>query len=282
MRGRGPRWVRPWPAAALLFLAASCVPRPVGVALLEVGEYRNRYETLLLARERAATMVQARVTLWPKLAESRASGADPVDEEPRRLPALEADLVLAWPDVLRLRVASLFGTALDVGASGDSIVAWVPSARAGVVFDAVRDSLGFPDPGSLAVRAWSAGWRPPAEAWVAASPAEDGLTVRWSEGEDSVAMVVDREGRPMQVEVRRSEAGIRVVYQRWERAGGIEWPVALRLEDLAGPLRLAGRVERVKFAPRRDARLAVRIPEDAERLDLTRLRRYLRSLAGAP
>ena len=49
-----------------------------------------------------------------------------------RCPAPQARLLLAAPDAFRLRVDSLFGTALDLAARGDSLTAYVPPRRAGM------------------------------------------------------------------------------------------------------------------------------------------------------
>ena len=80
-----------------------------------------------------------------------------------RLPGVLVRARVAAPDRARLEATALLGTALDLCARGDSVTAWVPSERATLQLDALRDSLGVRRPGRFFARAMGATWRPPAE-----------------------------------------------------------------------------------------------------------------------
>ena len=101
-------------------------------------------------------------------------------------PAASGTLALAGPDAARLRIGSMFGTAFDAAARGDSLVALLPARRLGVQADAARDSLGVRLPGSLAYRLMAATWRPPDPAWERAAESESLLVLGWEDGEDSL------------------------------------------------------------------------------------------------
>ena len=93
-------------ALPLLVLSAAlwgCAPHPTGVPELGERPLRARFEQRLAARTARAS-ADADVNAW-------ARGSAMPD-----LPGVQARLVLAAPDAFRLRVASLFGTALDVSA----------------------------------------------------------------------------------------------------------------------------------------------------------------------
>jgi hypothetical protein len=264
-------------AALALAVLAGCVPRPVAVAPLAGGGRAERYLSQLSRREQRAGMVEGVATIWPR-------AFAPCDTcPPRRLPALQAGFVVAGPDGLRLHVESAFGTALDLGLAGDSITAWVPSQRWAVALDAARDSLGLGQPGLIATRVLSAGWRPPGAAWEAGTAEGGSLVLRWTEGADSVALAVDEAGAPTWARLWRGpRRGVRVHYERWESANGVAWPAQLEVRDLGGAYDLTCRLDRVGFPARADrSRLAVRIPDGAERLGLDRLRGLLERLGAA-
>jgi hypothetical protein len=264
-------------AALALAVFAGCVPRPVAVAPLVGGGRAERYLSQLARREQRAGMVEGVATIWPR-------AFAPCDTcPPRRLPALQAGMVVVGPDGLRLRVESAFGTALDLGLAGDSISAWVPSQRWAVELDATRDSLGLGQPGRIAARVASAGWRPPAVAWAAGTPEGGALVLRWSEGADSVALAVDESGTPGWVRLWRGpRRGVVVHYDRWESIEGAAWPTQIEARDLGGAFELTCRLDRVTFPARVDrSRLAVRIPDGAERLGLDRLRGLLERVGAA-
>ena len=264
-------------ATGALGLVAGCVPRPVAIAPVTGGARVERYLSQLSRREQRAAMVEGAATIWPR-------GFALCDTcPPRRLPAVQAVIVLAWPDGFRLRVGSAFGTALDLGLAGDSITAYVPAQRWGVALDAARDSLGLDQPGRLAARVVSAGWRPPVTAWPAGVLEGGLLVLRWNEAADSVAVAVDETGTPLWARLWRGpRRGVAVNYERWESADGVAWPALLEVRDLGEAFDLSCRLERLSFSARPDrSRLAVLIPGDAERLGLGRLRGLLERL-GAP
>lgn len=275
MRGR---W-RPGPgvAAVALGLVAACAPRPATIAPVTGGARVERYLSQLSRREQRAVMVEGAATVWPR-------AFAPCDTcPPRRLPALQAGVTLAWPDAVRLRVGSSFGTALDLGLARDSITAWVPAQRWSVALDAASDSLGLERPGRLAARILCAGWRPPPPAWAGGTWENGLLVLRWSEAADSVALAVDEAGAPVWArQWRGARRGVAVRYERWETVEGVAWPMAFQVRDLAGAFELACRLDRVSFPARADtSRLVVPVPADAERLGLGRLRGMLERL-GVP
>jgi hypothetical protein len=270
------RTLAPMVVAASLALGAGCAPRPTTIAPVTEGARAARYLSELSRREQRAAMVEGVATIW-----SRALALCDTCP-PRRLPTLQAGFVLAWPDAFRIRVSSMFGTALDLGLAGDSIVAYAPSQRWGVALDAGSDSLGLEQPGWLATRVLSAGWRPPQPAWAGGTWEGGLLVLRWSEAADSLALGVDEAGKPVWARLWRSAGrGVVVGYERWEAVDGVLWPALIKVRTLGGTFDLTCRLDRVTFRIRPDrSRLAVFIPADAERLGLDRLRGLL-GLLGA-
>lgn len=262
--------------ALVTALVAGCAPRPVTMAPLTEGARAERYLSQLSRREQSAAMVEGAATIWSRVF----ALCDTCP--PRRLPALQAGFVLAWPDAFRLRVSSMFGTALDLALAGDSITAHAPAQRWGVALDAVSDSIGLEQPGRLAARLVCAGWRPPQPAWAGGTWEGGLLVLRWSETADSVALAIDEAGRPVRVRRwRDARRGVLVDYERWEAVDGVAWPALLKVRTLGGELDLTCRLERVRFPARPDrSRLVVRIPDDAERLGLDRLRGLLERVGG--
>jgi hypothetical protein len=257
-------------------LVAGCAPRPTTVAPVTEGARSERYLSQLCRREQSAAMVEGVAMIWSRV-------VAPCDTcPPRRLPALQAGFVLAWPDAFRLRVSSMFGTALDLGLAGDSIMAYAPAQRWSVALDAVSDSLGLEQPGRLAARLVSAGWRPPQPAWAVGTWEGELLVLRWSEAVDSVALAVDKSGKPVWARLwRDARRGVVVDYERWEAVDGVLWPALLKMRTLGGAFELACRLDRVMFRARPDrSRLVVNIPGDAERLGLDRLRELLERMGG--
>jgi hypothetical protein len=250
--------------------AAGCAPHLVRVTEVAPALRAERYQEEVARREARGVAVDAEVLLW---AEAPAG---------QRLPGAEARLLLAAPDVFRLRVGSVFGTALDIGARGESLSAYVPSRRRALSLDARRDSLGISSPGGTVFRAASAAWRPPASAWTAAAWRETLLVVRWLEDSDTLSVAVGSDGLPAWVSLTRpAGAGVRVDYQAWDRSTGVAWPARFMLEDRDGAFRLRCKVSRVRFPTRPDSlRLAVPIPPGAERLTLAGLRRVLERMGS--
>jgi hypothetical protein len=260
---------------AVATLLTSCAPRPTGVAPLGAPTRVARYLAGRLARERrAAGRVEIAATVFPRVAcdSCRAPG----------LPALQAALTLGWPDALRARVATLFGTALDLSVRGDSIVGYVPPRRWAIAADAVRDSFGLPGPGRLLVCALVAGWSPPDGAWSAAAAGESLAVARWREpGVDSIALAIAPDGRPAWVRLVRADGhGLEVRYLRWARVDGVDWPTTLELVGTGDPFRVTLVMDEVRFAPARPERLAARVPAGAVRLGVDTLRELLRRMGG--
>lgn len=252
----------------LALLLGACAPRPAVVPELTRGQRMPRYGAALAQRQAKGAMAEAEAVVW-----TRRAGAG-------ALPAVQATLALARPDRFRLRAQSLFGTAIDLAAHGDSLTAYLPSRRAGASLDATRDSLGVRLPGTLACRVMSADWQPPEDAWERAAWRDTLLVLRWEEDGDSLAVAVGGGGLPESVTLTGPAGrGARVRYEEWRFEDGVMWPALLVLEDLPRSFSITCRIERVRFRPRPDdQRFAVRIPGEARRLDRAELRRLLARL----
>lgn len=252
-------------------MVAGCAPHVTQLAGPDASRAAERYRAQLAVREARGTAVDAALVLWAEAPPGH------------KLPGADARLLLAAPDAFRLRVASLFGTALDLGARGESLTASLPGKRQAARLDAVRDSLGLAHPGRLVFRALAAAWRPPDTAWEGAASRGATLELAWSEGADSLRLAIDREGLPSWVSLtREGGAGVRVDYQGWDGSSGVSWPARLTVADHDRSFRVACNVSRVRFPDRPDLlRLTVPIPPDATSLTLEELRRTLER-AGAP
>lgn len=252
-------------AAALLLPAAGCGPRPTVPPRLTAASIAERHARAL-AERRAVTVAfdaEARV---------RVSGSAFGE-----LPAVTALLALAGPDACRLRVRSLFGTALDVAARGDSIEAFVPSRGIALREPAGGARLGVRDPGGLAVRVWSAAWAPPAAAWAAGRWAGERLEVGWIEEGDTLSMAVDADGLPAEARLARPGGpALHAAYADWTRVAGAAWPGRVEFRDEAATVAVTVRVERARARRSADrGRVTPRIPEGAELLDWDDVRRAL-------
>lgn len=246
-------------AAALL---ASCAPPPRPVPL--VDELSARYSAERTRREAGLQALTADLVVR---VDGRATG---------RLPGLPATLALAAPGRARLRVSALFGTALDVCAQGDSVVAWVPSERTALALAGAAETLGIAPPVDLLARSLGATWNPPREAWRTASADSHGLRLRWTEGGDSLELRLDADARPAEVRLAGEAGSVGVRYAAWTRAGGTEWPGALEIGDGTGWARVRVGVENVRVAEHADdGWFALRVPEGARRLDWDGLREWL-------
>ena len=258
-------------ALATLALAgagcASHLPRP---AELDLATREVRYQAGLREREARGSAVDLQLLLWAEA---------PVGS---RFPGAEARLLVAAPDAFRLRVASLVGTALDLGGRAESLSAYIPSRRRGLSLDAIRDSLGVERPAALVVRAASATWHPPERAWEEASWRDSLLELKWMEGDDSLTLAVGGHGLPVRASLTRPLATtVRVDYRGWDRGQGLAWPSRFEVTDLGGGFRLACKVTRVRFLTRPDSlRLAVRMPAGTVQLTLAELRRALERMGA--
>jgi len=255
-------------AAVGLALAASCAPHRLAPPALTAQAREVSFRAALARREALGRAVDAEVTLWARRGRSG----------PWR--GVTGVLSLAAPDACRLRVASMFGTAIDVAARGDSLVALLPARHLGVVADAARDVPALRRTGSIGVRAFGALWRPPDAAWKAGTWSDDRLTLRWAEAGDSLRLVIGPDGLPHSVTLARGDSvEVRVAYGKWMRREGAAWPSAIELGDRDGVLGVRCRVERARFRPEPDAaRLAVRLPAGTDSLDWPGFRRVLEGL----
>lgn len=259
---------------ALLALLAGCAPRPTAPVAVTAGDRRQRFERARAARE-AAAMTEMWVTLWPRAA---AGG----------LPGFDAQVTIAAPSAFRFRVASLFGTAFDISARGDSIVGWVPSRREGAAVDAGVDPVGVRAPGRFGVWLFAGEWRPPDEAWARAVWRDSLLELAWREGADSLAVAIGPSGQPREArawqEAGADAQGLEVSYTDWQHAGGAQWPQAFEIRDLENRLTVRARVDRVRVSPRPDwDRLAVALPAGTRLVPWSELsRRFRRVLQEMP
>jgi hypothetical protein len=245
-------------------LLAGCAPRVALPPEASRETRQARYQGAVAEREARAVAMSASLTLW-------------VERAGKRLPGAQAELRLAAPDRMRLRVASAFGTAIDFGLAGDSLRAYVPGWRAGLRLDAASESLGFEAPGDRVVRALSATWRPPAEAWRRADWSDSLLRVRWLDSRDSLVLAVGASGLPAWAELALPDGPtLRVRYRAWESTPGGIWPTHVELTDDEHELRIVSHASQLRFAAQPDAeRLAVRWPRDVTRVTLGELRAAL-------
>jgi hypothetical protein len=257
----------PGAAAGLLVLAlagTSCAPTRRVPALLDVATVAARYERQRVPREDRLTAARLEATLW-------VSG-----QTLGRWPALQVDFALVGPDAARARVASLFGTAVDLAVRGDSLRAYFPPRRLGLTVDSVEDSLGVRAPGRWACRALGAAWDPRSGRWLA--PSQDSLwRVVWTEGTDSLRMTVGASGLPQEIELHdRAGHDYRIRYLAWQLEQRTAWPQRLEFDEGLGSVRLSCRVDRVQFFAQADPRwLALSVPARAERATWSTLRRAL-------
>ena len=248
--------------AASLF--AGCAPRLALPPELSLGDRMARYRAMVTERHVRAIAMNASLVVW-------------VERAGDRLPGAQADLRLAAPDRMRLRISSAFGTALDLGLAGDSLRAYVPAWRTGLRLDAAAESLGMDAPADRIVRALSATWEPPAEVWTRAVWQDSILKVSWVESGDSLALAIVSSGLPAWAELApASGSRLRVSYRAWDRSSGTAWPSHVELGDEEHDLRIVCRATQIRFATQADAeRLAVRWPRGTVPVTLGELRAAL-------
>lgn len=250
-------------AATLALLSAvvlgSCAPPPPGspeaveVAARRAAERRERQ----LAAIEASLVVRV---------DGRATG---------RLPAVSVQARLAAPDRMRLQVRWLLGLLLDASVRGDSLVAWMPGERLGLVVPALSDSLGVREPARFAGRALAASWLAPHEAWREARRDSAGLMLAWRERDEDWTLHVHPDGRPRELAVSRAGHEVRVRIQEWQ-GGAAGWPRRLELQADSGFVRIRIQTESVRAPKRARANwFALSLPGDARRLELEDLQRVL-------
>jgi hypothetical protein len=255
--------------ALLAGLAAGCAPHRVAPPRLDTTSVERRHARALEARRDMGRALDAEARVWIG---GRAFGD---------LPAVTALLALGGPDACRVRVRSLFGTALDLAARGDSLEGFVPARRVALRLPGVAESLGVREPGALVVRVWSAGWAPPREAWERAAWRDSLLELRWLEHGDSLSLAVGSSGLPAEARLARPEGpAVRALYRRWEPVEGVAWPARVDFEDEAGTVRVECRVDRARRDRPDPGRVRPRIPADAEVLGWADLRRAIARLGS--
>lgn len=254
-------------AATLATLVASCAPHRAELPRIETGARRSLYLAALATREEGARALDAELTVWTRI---EGDGA---------LPGATGSLALGAPHAFRVRISSLFGTALDLAAHADSVTAVLPGRRMGVAADAVSDSLGVADPGGLGVRLLSGAWRPPDEAWSGATVDDSLLVVRWAERGDSLALGIGAAGLPETIALRhRVGDSWRARYASWSRESGASFPAIVECADRDGQLSVTVKLDRVRVRARPDAgRLAVRIPRGVDVVPWRRFRKSFES-----
>lgn len=245
----------------LTMVLDSCGPKTVTPPELTSGTRIERYRALLAQREARSAAVSASLTLWAE------HGSD-------RLPGAQGDLLVAGPDRMRLRIASMFGIALDLGLSGDSLRAYIPAWKRGLRLDSAAESLGFEAPGDRLVSALCATWRPPDEAWKSAAWRDTLLRIAWVQSGDSVAMTIGASGLPAQVDLFQPQGfSVRALYRGWDRASGTPWPAHIELVDPEHDVVMTCRASQLRFGDEVDLnRLKVHWPRGLTPLSLAELR----------
>lgn len=236
-----------------LLLLAGCAHRAPAPALLEPRALEARYAALLEARRVRLAGTFADASVWLET-----SGA--------RFPGTRGTVALGGADTLRLRLASSFGTALDLGAAGDSLVLWIPSRRTVVRANAAAAPVRLPDAAGFGVRAIAATWPVPAEAWREARAADTLTVLRWRQAADTLELSVGGSGLPRALRLARpGMRGMRVTYLDYGWHDGTPWPERFDVEDEAGAVRLRVRVRHLERRAAGEAwTWAPDVPADAD------------------
>jgi len=258
--------------ALALVALAGCARRPPAPAEITRDELRERFTSRLAARRAASAGLEAEVLVWARL-----SG--------EKMPGASARLLMGSPDRARVRVGSVFGTALDLAFTGDSARVWLPAARAVLMLDDAGESLGVRAPGRWLVRALSADWEAPEAAWATATRRDSDAVLAWEESAgESIIVSVGRTGLPREVSRRvAGESPVRMVYDGWEAqsANGAAWPVRGSLGAESGRWSVAWRVSSHRFvAPPPASRFHIAVPRDATHLTLDDVRRVMDETVG--
>lgn len=249
--------------AAIAALAGSCAP-PHGPAPA-VDALAARYGS---GRDLRAAALHAYTAQLVVRADGRMVG---------RVPALIANVAVAFPQRLKVRASWLLGTAFEMVAQDDSIFAWVPSQHAGVTLGGAGERLGVRAPVALVCRALGAAWEPPAAAWRAAVVDSTGWTLAWLEDGDSLQMHLGADALPTQVRLAREGAQVRVRYTSWQTWRSAPWPQRMEFADGSGWARIRIEMDQPHMARQPDPRwFALRVPREARIVDW----RDLRSLLG--
>lgn len=220
-------------AAALAALAVGCAPRPPA-ARIEPGELQHRYLDRLAARETASAGVDAELSLWLSRAGEGSPGA-------------EAVLLLAAPDRARLRIGAFFGTALDAGVEDGRVRVVLPGSDAVWEGDTAEPPVERAGMGQWVVRAWSATWRPPGDAWADGFWHDSLHVLTWQAGADSVSLTIGAAGLPKTAWMYRGGRGVRLDYAGWTHQDGVVWPDRMVCRDFAGTFELEARLRIIRF-----------------------------------
>jgi hypothetical protein len=222
----------------------------------EVGrdERRARYERRLEARERLAHAFEADLTLWVRMPS-------------RKFPGAQAHLLLGAPGKFRLRVESLFGTALDVSARGDTVMAWAPGARLAWATERAGDSIGLEDAGAIACRVWGAAFHPPEDAWSSATFRDSVLELGWREGDGHVRVAIGSDGLPKEASYATDQAALTARYGAWHQERGGTWPSRITVEEERRGLKAECRLSTLRFsAGIPPERFTPRLPREVRRV----------------
>lgn len=266
---RGPSFFALAAALAIAFLLGSCAPARRGPAPLDLRDLATRYRAQRDAREQRLAAVRLEATTW---IDGTTMG---------RLPAVQLEVALVAPDHVRARVASLFGTALDLLVRGDSLTAYVPPRRMGVELGSLEDSLGIRRPGQWACRALAATWDPREVRWVMGG-ADSLRHAAWAEAGDSLRLDVDAKALPVAIVLRSAEGRtLTIRYPAWQWIESTPWPARIQIEDAAAGVEVALRIDRVRFERQPDPQwMVLQVPASAERLDWRSLKEALARMGG--
>lgn len=257
-------------ALLALVLGTACAPHRVAPPSPGAGAREAAFRASLSGRETRGRAVDAAVTLW---ARSQHAGV---------WPAVTGALTLRAPDALRLRVASMFGTAFDGAVRGDSVVAVLPTRGLGLIADAARDPLGLRRPGALGFRMFAAAWRPPDSAWASGTWSQDTLALHWLEQGDSLRLDIGPDGLPVAITLGRGDSlRVHAEYRAWKRIAGVSWPSWIELEGGGGALAVRCKVDRLRFVERPGpGRPMAQLPAGTTALDWPGFRRALERAPG--